>query len=65
MNLECLANELLLHLFEFLNGVGLFRAFHSLNSRFSNLLFIYNRFHCIRLILIKNKYHLIFLLWKY
>jgi hypothetical protein len=38
-NLESLANELLLDLFEYLDTVHLFRAFHGLNSRFDSLLF--------------------------
>jgi hypothetical protein len=38
MNLESLANELLLDLFEFLSAVHLLRAFHGLNSRFDTLL---------------------------
>ncbi|CAF1042442.1 unnamed protein product [Rotaria sordida] len=40
---ESLANELLLYLFEFLDGIHLFRAFHNLNSRFNHLLFIHFR----------------------
>ncbi len=43
MNLESLANELLLDLFEFLNDAHLLRAFHNLNLRFNNLLFDYFR----------------------
>ncbi|CAF1428295.1 unnamed protein product [Rotaria sordida] len=43
MYLESLANELLLYLFEFLDGIHLFRAFHNLNSRFNHLLFIHFR----------------------
>ncbi len=45
MNLESLANELLVDLFEYLNGIHLFRAFHGLNSRFNNLLLTYFRFY--------------------
>ncbi|CAF4281305.1 unnamed protein product [Rotaria sp. Silwood2] len=40
MSLELLANELLLDLFEYLNAYNLFRAFHGLNARFNQLLFI-------------------------
>jgi hypothetical protein len=47
MNLELLANELLLDLFEYLNGIHLFRAFHGLNSRFNNLLLTYFRFYAL------------------
>jgi len=36
--LESLANELLLEVFEFFNGVQLFDSFYGLNSRFDNLL---------------------------
>ena len=39
MTFETLANELLLELFEYLNAVHLFRAFHDLNSRINTLLF--------------------------
>src|SRR5437868_6499622 len=43
MHLESLANELLLELFEFLDGVDLFRAFYGLNSRFNKLLLLHNK----------------------
>jgi hypothetical protein len=33
MNFECLANELLLDLFEYLDGVDLFRAFSGLSIK--------------------------------
>jgi hypothetical protein len=39
MQLESLANELLLELFEFLDDVHLIRAFYGLNSRFDSLIF--------------------------
>ncbi|UJR19860.1 hypothetical protein I4U23_022993 [Adineta vaga] len=45
MSLELLANELLLLLFEYLNGIYLFRAFYNLNSRFDTLLIEYFRKH--------------------
>jgi len=38
-NLESLANELLLYLFEYFNDVHLIRAFYGLNSRFNHLLY--------------------------
>ncbi|CAF3669852.1 unnamed protein product, partial [Rotaria socialis] len=38
MHLESLANELLLYLFKFFDGIQLLRAFHDLNSRFNHLL---------------------------
>ena len=38
MNLESLANELLLDIFEFLNNRHLLHAFYNLNHRFNNLL---------------------------
>ncbi|CAF1017227.1 unnamed protein product [Rotaria sp. Silwood1] len=41
MKLESLANEILLDLFEFINGVQLFRAFFDLNSRFNQLLIVH------------------------
>ena len=41
MNLECLANELLLDLFEYFDVINLFRAFTRLNHRFHHLLFIH------------------------
>jgi hypothetical protein len=41
MQLESLANELLLNLFEFFNGVHLIRTFTGLNARFDNLLLIH------------------------
>ncbi|CAF4671043.1 unnamed protein product [Rotaria sp. Silwood2] len=40
MSLELLANELLLDLFEYLNACNLLHAFHGLNARFNQLLFI-------------------------
>ncbi|CAF1374962.1 unnamed protein product [Adineta steineri] len=43
MKLELLANEILLNVFEFLQGVDLLRTFHRLNARFDNLLFIHFR----------------------
>jgi hypothetical protein len=42
-NLEALANELLLGLFEYLSPVHLLYAFHGLNSRFERLLFAHLR----------------------
>jgi hypothetical protein len=46
MNLESLANEILLDLFEFFHTVDVFHIFHGLNSRFNTLLFVhYRRFH--------------------
>ena len=38
MQFECLANELLLDLFKYLDVIQLFRAFHGLNNRFDELL---------------------------
>jgi hypothetical protein len=43
MKLESLANELLLEIFEFFDGIHLFRTFHNLNSRFNTLLFVHFR----------------------
>jgi hypothetical protein len=45
VKLESLANEILLGLFELLNGIHLLRAFHGLNSRFNNLLITYFQFN--------------------
>ncbi|CAF3143152.1 unnamed protein product [Rotaria sp. Silwood2] len=45
MSLELLANEILLNLFEYFNGVDLFRAFYDLNSRFNRLLIVHFRIH--------------------
>ena len=45
MQLESLANELLLDIFEYLDTADLFRAFIKLNSRFDQLLYQYSRFH--------------------
>jgi hypothetical protein len=47
MNLELLANELLLELFGFLNSVHLLRAFSDLNSRFDTLLIVHFRVHAL------------------
>ncbi|CAF2054179.1 unnamed protein product [Rotaria magnacalcarata] len=47
MHLESLANELLLYLFEFFDGIQLLRAFHDLNSRFNHLL--YNHYRVYRI----------------
>jgi hypothetical protein len=41
MNFECLANELLLDVFEYLSSVHLLRTFYNLNHRFNQLLFIH------------------------
>ncbi|CAF1327565.1 unnamed protein product [Rotaria sp. Silwood1] len=46
MYLESLANELLLYLFEYLDGIHLLRTFYNLNSRFNHLLF--NHFRAYR-----------------
>ncbi|CAF1488149.1 unnamed protein product [Rotaria magnacalcarata] len=45
MNLDLLANELLLDLFEYQSGVHLLRTFHNLNSRFDNLLIVHFQTH--------------------
>ncbi|CAF3485671.1 unnamed protein product [Rotaria sp. Silwood1] len=39
MNLESLANELLLGLFEYFSGVHLLQTFYDLNTRLNNLIF--------------------------
>ncbi|CAF1357311.1 unnamed protein product [Adineta ricciae] len=49
MNLESLANELLLDLFDYFNIIELFRSFSGLNIRFNNLLFKHYRSHHIDL----------------
>ncbi|CAF4645466.1 unnamed protein product [Rotaria sp. Silwood1] len=41
--LESLSNEVFLNLFELFNAIDLFRTFHSLNTRFNTLLFVYFR----------------------
>ncbi len=46
MNIESLANELLLDLFEFIGVTDLLRAFHGLNCRFDHFLFIHFRAYC-------------------
>jgi len=43
MKLECLANELLMEIFEYLTAIDLLHTFHYLNSRFNTLLFKYFR----------------------
>ncbi|CAF3424948.1 unnamed protein product [Rotaria sp. Silwood2] len=43
MNLEVLANELLLYQFEFITPLDLFRGFYNLNSRFNELILIHFR----------------------
>lgn len=43
MRFELLPNELLLELFEFINGVYLFRAFYGLNTRLDNLILLHCR----------------------
>ena len=45
MDLESLANELLLDVFEYLPAVPLLRSFHRLNARLDNLIFIHFRTH--------------------
>lgn len=40
MCFECLANELLLDLFQYIDAIHLFRAFYGLNTRFNKLLLI-------------------------
>jgi len=46
MNLESLPNEILLHLFDCLDGIDLLHAFYGLNSRFNLLL--YKQFRAYR-----------------
>ncbi|CAF1298591.1 unnamed protein product [Rotaria sordida] len=48
MNLELLPNEMFLTLFEYFNGIDLFRAFYNLNYRFNNLLYKQFRFYCFK-----------------
>ncbi|CAF4755625.1 unnamed protein product [Rotaria sp. Silwood1] len=43
MTLESLSNELLIELFELLNGIDVLRSFRGLNTRFNSLLLIYFR----------------------
>lgn len=45
MNLESLANELLLNLFDYFPAVKVLRTFHGLNTRFDNLIYIHFRKH--------------------
>jgi hypothetical protein len=47
MNLELLANELLLDIFDYCPAVQLLRAFHRLNTRFDNLISTHLRKHCL------------------
>ena len=47
MNFESLANELLLDLFEYLDGISLLRAFFGLNSRLNQVLSYYLDFRSI------------------
>ena len=49
MNLESLANELLLDIFEYLPTVQLLRSFHRLNTRLNDLIFTHFRTHCLDL----------------
>jgi len=60
MNLESLANEMLLELFEFFDTVDLLHAFHGLNSRFDTLLFVHFRhFHLDFRSVSKNDFDLV------
>ncbi|CAF0740751.1 unnamed protein product [Rotaria sp. Silwood1] len=43
MNLELLANELLLEIFEYFHAIELLRTFHCLNKRFDSLIFTHFR----------------------
>ena len=45
MNLEGLANELLLDLFDYLDTNDLFNAFYDLNHHFNDLLFLHSQLH--------------------
>lgn len=47
MNFETLANELLLDLFEYFDGLNLFRAFYGLNYRLNHLLYYHFDFRSI------------------
>ena len=47
MLLEVLSNDLLLHLFEYLNEVDVFRGFHGLNYRFNSLIFTQRPIICL------------------
>ena len=55
MNLEFLPNEILLDLFEYLNGTDLLRAFYDHNSRFNLLL--YKQFQSYRFDLLSYSKH--------
>jgi hypothetical protein len=47
MDLESLANELLLDLFEHLSSVHILQAFYDLNTRFNNLIFFHFQTHSL------------------
>ena len=47
MDLECLANELLLDLFEYLSSLDLLRAFYTLNTRLNDLIFLHFQRHAL------------------
>ncbi|CAF1386135.1 unnamed protein product [Rotaria sordida] len=55
MNFEFLPNEILLDIFEYLNGIDLLRAFYGHNSRFNLLL--YNQFQSYRFDLLSCSKH--------
>ncbi|CAF1203626.1 unnamed protein product [Rotaria sordida] len=56
---EWLANELLLELFKYFDGVHLFRAFQNLNSRFNFLLLHYQIYHLDFRSVSKCEFHII------
>lgn len=63
MNLEFLPNEILLDLFEYLNGIDLLRAFYDHNSRFNLLLYKQFQFYFLiqninSILYVNNIYHL-------
>ena len=45
MEFECLANELLLDLFEYLSSIDLLQIFYNLNTRFNQLIFLHFQQH--------------------
>lgn len=47
IDLECLANELLLDLFEYLSSIDLLRAFYALNTRFNDLILLHFQRHAL------------------
>ena len=47
MSFECLSNELLLEIFDYLSSINILQCFYNLNIRFNKLIYFYFKSHCL------------------